>query len=158
MRMIDSIDSAKSKIGDVFQGTLETPIVIDGKGVAAKGADVEGRVVAAKSGGKFAGRPEISLELRRLTVGGKAYQLKTSEFATHGASRGKETAVAVGGGAAVGAIIGGIAGGGKGAAIGAAAGAGAGTGVQAIRKSGQVKVPSESVIDFRLLNPVFVTP
>lgn len=158
VRMIDGIDSAKSKIGDMFQGTLETPIVVDGKTVAAKGADVEGRVVAAKSGGKFAGRPEISLQLTRLTIGGKEYQLKTSEFATHGASRGKETAVAVGGGAAVGAIIGGIAGGGKGAAIGAAAGAGAGTGVQAIRKAGQVKVPSESVIDFSLVNPVSITP
>lgn len=158
VRMIDAIDSEQSKIGDIFRGTLETPIAIDGKTVAAKGADVEGRVIAAKSGGKFAGRPEISLELTQLTLGGKQYHLNTSEFATHGASRGKETAAAVGGGAAVGAIIGGIAGGGKGAAIGAAAGAGAGTGVQAIRKSGQVKVPSESVIEFRLLNPVLVTP
>lgn len=158
VRMIDSIDSAKNNVGDVFQATLATPIVIDGKTVAAKGDDVEGHVVAAKSGGKFAGRPEMSLQLTKLTVGGREYQLKTSEFATHGASRGKETAAAVGGGAAVGAIIGGIAGGGKGAAIGAAAGAGAGTGVQAIRKKGEVKVPSESVIDFTLVNPVSVTP
>ena len=156
VRMIDGIDSTKNKIGDVFQGTLESPIVIDGRTVAAKGADVEGRVVAAKSGGKFAGRPEISLQLSSLTAGGRSYEVETSEFATHGASRGKETAAAVGGGAAVGAIIGGIAGGGKGAAIGAAAGAGAGTGVQAIRKKGEVKVPSESVIEFRLVSPVSV--
>jgi hypothetical protein len=58
----------------------------------------------------------------------------------------------------LGAIIGGIAGGGKGAAIGAAAGGGAGAGVQILTKGQQVKVPSETLLEFRLQQPVTVTP
>ncbi len=158
VRMIDAIDSEKNKVGDVFKGTLESPIVIADKIAVPKGADVQGRVVAAKAGGKFTGQPEISLTLTNLSMAGRSYDLNTGEYSASGASRGKQTAVAVGGGAAAGALIGALAGGGKGAAIGAAAGAGAGTGVQAVRKAGQVKVASEALLDFRLQKPISVTP
>ena len=63
----------------------------------------------------------------------------------------------MGGGAALGAIIGAIAGGRKGAAIGAGVGAGTGGGVQAASKGQQVKIPSESKIDFTLKAPLTVT-
>jgi len=158
VRMIDGIDSDKNKVGDTFAATVETPVTIDDKVVVPKGADVQGRVVAAKAGGKFTGRPEIGLTLSKLSFGGRSYDLSTGDFAAAGASRGKQTEVAVGGGAAAGAIIGAIAGGGKGAAIGAAVGAGAGTGVQAVRKAGQVKVTSEAVLDFHLQKALTVNP
>src|SRR5258705_9792769 len=58
----------------------------------------------------------------------------------------------------IGAIIGGIAGGGKGAAIGAAAGGGLGGGVQAATKGQQIKLPSETVLNFNLQNPLTVIP
>jgi len=64
----------------------------------------------------------------------------------------------VGAGAAIGSIIGGIAGGGKGAAIGAAAGGGVGGGVQAATKGQQIKLPSETVLNFTLQNPLTVIP
>ncbi len=73
-----------------------------------------------------------------------------------GKGRGGDTAKKVGGGAAVGAIIGAIAGGGKGAAIGAGVGAGAGTAVQVFTRGQQVKVPSETLLEFRLEQPVSV--
>ena len=63
----------------------------------------------------------------------------------------------IGGGAALGALIGGIAGGGKGAAIGAAVGGGAGTGVQVFTKGKQVKIPSETRLDFTLQQPFDIT-
>ena len=56
----------------------------------------------------------------------------------------------------VGSIIGALAGGGKGAAIGAAAGAGVGGGVQAATKSQQIKLPSETVLNFTLQAPITV--
>jgi outer membrane lipoprotein SlyB len=74
-----------------------------------------------------------------------------------GSSRGKRTAETVGGGAAIGALIGAIAGGGKGAAIGAGVGAAGGGTVQAVTKGQQIKIPSETRLDFRLENPVEVT-
>jgi hypothetical protein len=54
------------------------------------------------------------------------------------------------GGAAIGSIIGALAGGGKGAAIGAGAGAGVGAGSEIITRGAQVKIPSETLLDFTL--------
>ena len=56
----------------------------------------------------------------------------------------------------VGAVIGAIAGGGKGAAIGAGVGAGAGTAVQVATKGDQVHVPSETLLEFALDQPVTI--
>jgi hypothetical protein len=58
------------------------------------------------------------------------------------------------GGAGLGALIGGIAGGGKGAGIGALAGAAGGTAVAASKKGEQLSIPSESLLEFRLAQPV----
>jgi hypothetical protein len=158
IRMIDSIDSDKNKVGDTFRGSLEVPIEVNGQVVVPKGADVEGRVVESKSAGHFTGRSDIALELTGLRVNGRSYALQTDQYSRQGASRGKRTAETVGGGAAIGAIISGIAGHGKGAAIGAAAGAGAGTAVQAITKGQQIHIPSESVLSFRLTTSLAVRP
>jgi uncharacterized membrane protein YebE (DUF533 family) len=88
---------------------------------------------------------------------GKTYNVSTSDVQQSGKSRGKDSAVKIGGGAALGALIGGIAGGGKGAAIGAAVGGGAGTGVQVFTKGKQVKIPSETRLDFTLQQPFDIT-
>src|SRR5260370_17172887 len=53
--------------------------------------------------------------------------------------------------------MGGMAGGGKGAAIGAGVGAGAGGAVQVMTRGEQVRVPSETLLEFRLEQPVTVT-
>ena len=158
IRMIDSVESDKNQPGDRFRATLDAPVLVDDKVVIPRGADIEGRVVELATAGRFKGRSELALELSRLMLNGKTYQLQTSQWSKQGGSRGKRTAATVGGGAAVGALIGGLAGGGKGAAIGAAVGAGAGTGVQAATKGEQVRVPSETVLDFSLEAPVTVTP
>jgi hypothetical protein len=60
----------------------------------------------------------------------------------------------VGGGAALGTLIGAVAGGGSGAAIGAAVGAAGGAAVQVLTKGDEVRVPAESVLTFRLENPL----
>lgn len=156
VRMIDSIDSETNKVGDRFRASLDEPVQVGDTVVIPKNADVQGRVVNAASAGHFAGRSEIALELSSVTFGGRTYQIRTDQYSREGSSRGKRTAVAVGGGAAVGAIIGGIAGGGKGAAIGAAAGAGTGTAVQGITKPQQIKVPSETLLEFKLKQPLSV--
>jgi hypothetical protein len=67
----------------------------------------------------------------------------------------KRTAEYSGGAAAVGAIIGAIAGGGQGAAIGAGSGAGAGA-VAEILTKGTIKVPAETILTFRLDQPLRV--
>ena len=158
VRMIDSVDSSKNHVGDIFHASLETDLNVNGVLVARKGSDVYGRLASADQGGTFSGKSELQLELTRMVIDGRDYPVVSSDYNVQGKSRGSDSAKKVGGGAVLGAIIGGIAGGGKGAAIGAAAGGGAGAGVQILTKGQQVKVPSETLLEFRLQQPATVTP
>ncbi|HTC93056.1 MAG TPA: BON domain-containing protein [Terriglobales bacterium] len=157
--LIDSLSSESNKTGDTFRASLETPLVgDDGRVAIPAGSQVEGTVVDAKAAAHFAGNSNLALQLTRVTVGGKTYDITTSQWAKKGSGRGTRTAETIGGGAAVGALIGGLIGGGKGAAIGAGAGGAAGTGVQAATKGEAVKLPSETRLDFSLINSITVTP
>ena len=158
VRMIDGIDSSKNHVGDVFHASLETDLNVNNVLVAHKGTDVYGRLANAQEAGHISGSSELQLELTRVVIDGKDYPVVSSDYTLKGKGRGKNTAEKVGGGAAVGAIIGAIAGGGKGAAIGAGVGAGAGGAVQVLTRGQQVKVPSETLLEFRLQQPATVTP
>src|SRR6185295_15666160 len=81
----------------------------------------------------------------------------TGDYEISGGARGGNTAKYVGGGAAIGAIIGAIAGGGKGAAIGAGVGAGAGAVGQILTRGKSVNVPAESLLMYRLTQPLQAT-
>jgi len=156
VRLIDQIDSEKNQTGETFRATLNAPLTSDGEEAVPTGVELTGHLVSVKSAGKFAGQSEVVLQLDSLASGGKTYSLQTDQYKKQGSSRGKNTAEKVGGGAIVGGIIGAIAGGGKGAAIGSAAGAGVGGGVQAATKGQQIKLPSETVLNFTLQAPVTV--
>jgi hypothetical protein len=158
VRMIDSVDSSKSHVGDIFHASLETDLTVNEVLVARKGTDVYGRLAEAKEAGHLAGSSELQLELTRMVIDGRDYPVVSSDYTLQGKGRGKNTAEKVGGGAAIGAIIGAIAGGGKGAAIGAGVGAGAGGAVQVLTRGQQVKVPSETLLEFRLQQPATVAP
>lgn len=158
VRMIDTVDSTKNHVGDIFHASLETDLNVDGVLVARKGSDVYGKLVTAEQSGKLAGHSELQLELTSMMIDGRSYPIVSSDYNVQGKGRGSDTAKKVGGGAVVGAIIGAIAGGGKGAAIGAAAGGATGAGVQILTKGDQVKIPSETLLEFRLQQPVTVTP
>jgi hypothetical protein len=156
VRLIDSIDSEKNQTGDTFRATLNAALTSDGEEAVPAGVELTGHLVDVKSAGKFAGQSVVVLQLDKISSGGKTYSLETDQYRKEGKSRGKNTAEKVGGGAIVGGIIGAIAGGGKGAAIGTAAGAGVGGGAQAASKSQQIKLPSETVLNFVLQAPIEV--
>ncbi len=156
VRLIDPIDSEKNQAGDTIRATLNAPLTSDGEEAVPAGVELTGHLVDVKSASKFAGQSIVAMQLDRLSYGGKTYSLQTDQYKKQGASRGKNTAEKVGGGAVIGSIIGALAGGGKGAAIGAAAGAGVGGGAQAASKSQQIKLPSETVLNFTLQAPVTV--
>ena len=157
IRLVDELDSETAQPGQTFKATLDSPLSVDGEIVVPAGYDVQGHIIDVKSAGKFAGKSELALQLDRIAVGERSYNIQTDQYRREGSSRGKSTATKVGAGAAIGAIIGGIAGGGKGAAIGAAAGGGVGGGVQAATKSQQIKLPTETVLNFTLQSSVTVT-
>ena len=155
--MIDGVDSSVNNPGEIFHASLENPIVVGDDIVVPKRADVYVRLVGASSAGKFAGKSELHLELIKLESRGRSYSLVSSTYSLTGDSRGKNTAEKVGGGAVIGAIIGALAGGGKGAAIGATVGGAGGGAYQAATHGKQVRIPSETKLDFQLEQPFTVT-
>jgi outer membrane lipoprotein SlyB len=157
VRTVDSIDSSTSKSGQTFRGSLDAPILVEGNVVVPKGLNVNLKLVTASSAGSLKGTSELTVSLDSFTYQGKTYRISSSDVQEKGESRGKRSAAVIGGGAVLGAIIGGIAGGGKGAAIGAGVGAGGGTAVQAATHGKQVRIPSETRLDFSLRDPLDVT-
>jgi hypothetical protein len=158
VRLVDPITSATAQTGDTFHATLDAPVALDGDVVIPAHYDVDGHIVVAQASGKFAGRALLELQLDRIKVGERWYNIQTDHFKQETGSRGKNTAAKVGGGAVAGAILGGIFGGGKGAAIGSVAGAGAGGGVQAASKKPDIKLSSERILTFSLQAPVTIVP
>jgi len=156
VRLIDSLDSEKNRTGDTFHATLNAALTSDGEEAVPAGVELTGHLVDVKSAGQFAGQSVVVLQLDNISSGGKNYSIQTDQYRKEGKSRGKNTAEKVGGGAILGGIIGALAGGGKGAAIGTAAGAGVGGAAQAASKSQQIKLPSETVLNFTLQAPVEV--
>jgi hypothetical protein len=157
IRMIDAVDSSTAHAGETFKASLDQPIAVNNDTVFPRGSEVYVKLARVESAGRVRGQSELVLQLDRIFLGKQGYLLDTSSYTTTGASQGTKTAKTAGLGAALGAAIGAIAGGGKGAAIGAATGAGAGAGAEAIRKGEQVRVDSESRLDFRLESPIDVT-
>jgi hypothetical protein len=155
--MIDSVDSSVNHVGEIFHASLDAPILIGNEVVVPKGADVYVRLSSASQAGRLHGKSELTLELVKLEFQGRSYSLESSTYSASGTSQSKSTAQKVGAGAVIGSIIGAVVGRGKGAAIGAAAGAGAGGVYQGSQKAQQVKVPSETRLDFLLDQPVTVT-
>lgn len=154
VRMIDAVDSEKTVVGQTFNASMDEAVLVNGRTVIPRGADVVVKLVDDKESGRLTGRAELALILESLKVDGRVVNINTQAVTRASESRTADTAKKAGGGAALGAIIGAIAGGGRGAAIGAAAGAGAGTAVQVITGGQRVHIPSETRLTFTLDTPV----
>lgn len=156
IRMVDSISSDLDHAGQTFRASLDGAVVVDGETVIPKRADAFVKVVAVKAAGELTGKPELKVQLESVVVGGKRYTIDSNVFSREGASQTVQTAKTAGIGAAIGAAIGAISGGRKGAIIGAGAGAGSGVIIEAASKSEQVRIESETRMDFRLESPLEV--
>lgn len=154
VRMIDGIDSSQNRVGDMFHASLESALVVGDVVVAPKGADAYGKLTQAKEAGKISGGAQLTLELTGIRIGNNIVPVESTDYDVAGKGRGTQSAERIGGGAVLGTIIGAIAGGGKGAAIGAVAGAGTGTAVQVLTHGDQVRIPSETLLEFTLQQDV----
>jgi len=152
VRTVETID-AEDNDGRMFSGVVDQNVVNRAGNIAIpKGSDVELVVREISS-------TEVALDLDAVIVNGQRYGVVTDSSLIEserksGVGVNKRTGKYVGGGAVVGAVIGAIAGGKKGAAIGAGAGAAAGAGAQILTRGGKVSVPVESLLTFRLQQPL----
>ena len=148
VRLIDAIDSEKSKQGDTFRASLDEALSLGSEVVAPKGADAVVKLVQSKESGKLTGKTELTVELTSVAINGRQVPFNTSSVSQSSGSQTAKTAKTAAAVGAVGAIIGAIAGGGKGAAIGATSGAAVGAGSQVFLGGQRVLIPSETVLTF----------
>jgi hypothetical protein len=154
VRMIDSVDSKVAHLGQTFRASVDEPVLINGQTVIPRGADAIAKLVEDQQSGKFEGKTILTLALTDITINGQMIDTTTSDASKASSSRGARTAKVVGGATALGAIIGALAGGGRGAAIGAASGAAVGGTAEVLTKGQQVKIPSETRLNFTLQQPI----
>ena len=154
VRMIDAVDSDKAHLGQTFRASVDESVSINGQVVIPRGADALAKLVEDQQSGKFTGKTVLTLALTDITINGQMIDTTTGDVTRASNSRGARTAKVVGGATALGAIIGALAGGGRGAAIGAASGAAVGGGAEVLTKGQQVKIPSETRLNFTLQQPI----
>ena len=159
VRTTTSIDSRDANDGQVYQASVDQD-VMDGNGnvLIPHGSNAE-LTIRSASGGSIRTNSDLLLDVQDVTVNGQRYMVNTEDLqraGRQGVGGNRRTAEFIGGGTALGAILGAVAGGGRGAAIGALAGAAAGTGTELLTKGNQVKIPSETVLTFRLDQPLMI--
>ena len=152
VRTTEMIDAEESD-GRIYLGVVDQDVQNRNGTVAIpKGSDVELVV-------KDISDNELAVDLDAVIVSGRRYGIEAEDNTLTAEKRegigvNKRTGKYVGGGALIGAVIGAIAGGGKGAAIGAGAGAAAGAGAQVLTRGRSVNVPAETLLTFRLQQPL----
>lgn len=152
VRLSDEINTKTAQPNDVFHAELVQSIRFDNYTIIPRGTIFVGRVISAQAAGRFAGYPELSIELVSFTIDGPEGPQKvsviTEPISSRGQGRGENTAKKAGGGAVLGAIIGAIAGGGKGAAIGAVSGGALGAGMN-VRRGEEIDLKPEQLLQFK---------
>jgi hypothetical protein len=151
-----AVTSDQNRPGDHFEATVSEPIIVADKTIIPKGAPVEGLVVDAHHSGRLLGRARLQLALEAVTVNGKTYDVRTSAHPKIGGKHKNRNLALIGGGAGGGALIGAIAAGGEGALIGGPIGAGAGTAAAIITGKKNVRLPPETHLTFKLVEPLTI--
>lgn len=150
----EAVGSKISTPGQQFSASVREPVEVDGRVAIPKGARATGLVKDAKPAGRFKGGAVLELTLTNIEVNGVNHDVHTTSPTEASKGKGKRTAAMVGGGAGGGALIGGLAGGGKGAIIGGLIGAAAGTGGAGLTGNRDIKLPAETPITFKLVDPL----
>jgi hypothetical protein len=158
VRTNQTIDSQTAVAGQTYSGVVARD-VLDSNGQVAirRGSTATLVVRGARGQGKVEGQSVLAVDVASIRVDGRVYRLETSDFVEkgrQGLGANRRTAEFAGGGGAFGSILGAIAGGGKGAAIGALSGAAAGAATQSLTRGKGVRIPAETVLNFRLEAPI----
>jgi hypothetical protein len=162
VRTDEQIQADAQSVGQTYQAEIAQDVVDqNGRVIIPKGSPARLTVANMNSGTMGVGNNQVQLALQSVNVNGRDYMLQSntqSASSNRGIGKNKRTAEMVGGGAVLGTVIGAVAGGGKGAVLGAVLGGAAGGTAQVLTRGKEVKVPAESVLTFRLDQPVQLSP
>jgi hypothetical protein len=152
VRTTEAID-AQSVDGRVYTGTIESDVQdTQGRLAIPAGATAELVVRRGPDNEYVLDLDSITINDRRYGVDATRNRIGTSgvDVRNSGIGANKETARNVGGGALLGALLGAAIGGGDAAAAGAVAGAAVGATAQILTKGNRIRVPDETLLNYRL--------
>jgi hypothetical protein len=161
IRTNEAIESESAAEGRTYSAQLDKDVTDStGTVVIPRGSQANLAVTRVDDAGTL-NEAELALSIHSVNINGRRYLVNTEpveQSSREGIGKNRRTAEMVGGGAAIGTVIGAIAGGGRGALIGAIIGAVGGGAAQVLTKGKKVSVPAESVLTFRLDQPVRLEP
>ncbi|HEX7159079.1 MAG TPA: hypothetical protein VF214_08705 [Edaphobacter sp.] len=158
IRINQHISVKTSNTGDHFDGEIAEPVHVSDRVIIPRGTPVAGVVDASHKRGHFKGASVLELRLTSLTLNGTRYPISTGDLTRTKKGKGKRSAAMIGGGTGAGMLIGGLASGGTGLLIGGLAGAGAGTAAAGMTGNGDIDIPAESLVRFRLSQDLVLQP
>lgn len=161
IRTNEAIKADKNSAGRTYSAEIAQDIQgANGQILVPRGSPATLTVGQVSSGGVLGtGSSEVGLGLQSITVNGQTYNVQSEAqkvAGDRGIGANKRTAEMTGGGALLGTLVGAVAGGAKGAIIGAVVGGGAGAAAQVMTKGSEVNVPAESVLTFKLDQPLIL--
>lgn len=151
-----ALASDTSRVEQTVNGTLASPVIVDGITVIPAGSALGGHVTHVEESAKIKGRAALGFRFTTLTVNSRTYDIDTTPLSYVAEGTKKDDAVKIGVGAAAGAVIGAITGGKKGAAIGTAVGAGAGTGVVLATDGKEIRLAEGRKLKVSLTTPLTI--
>ena len=150
IRLVDSIDSSRSRAGTLFTATLQGNLALGNLVVAQDGSTIHGRIAQAQGAGRGLGRSQLQLELTDIMITNTPFPLVSTDYSVQGANALGGAAGRSVRGAGLGAAIGALTGSaGRGTAIGGLAGGA----TSLIARGEQINLPSETLLEFRLQQP-----
>ena len=161
VRTNERIDSKSASVGQLYSAEITEDVPDSSGGIAIPRGSAAQLLIRNIGTGGAVHSPEVVLDLDSVTVGGKRYSVVSSdvdESNKKGLGINRRTGEMVGGGTGLGALMGALFGGGKGAGIGALAGAGGGIATELFTRGKEVKVPAETLLNFRLERTLILRP
>src|SRR5439155_19898922 len=89
VRMNEHLNSEETKPGDSFHGVLASAVIVNGKKVVPKGAEVVGEVIKVERSGRLSNLGELQLALGTIQFGGRRYNVGTQTLVIKGESHAK---------------------------------------------------------------------
>ena len=151
--LLTEVASNTSKVEDPVKGSIAKAVTISGVTALPVGTQMLGSVTEVAESGRVKGKATVAFRFDRLMINGETVRVQTATVQGTAAKDTKSDVKKGGLGAGAGAIVGGVIGGGKGAAIGAVAG---GAGTVLATKGSEVDIPSGTVVNVLVQDPITV--
>ncbi len=100
VRLQQALTSSSAQPGQTFAAVLDEPVLVQDQTVAPKGAEITGKVLAARESGRLRKAGYVRITLSAISVNGKTLPLQTTSVIAAGGSFKNRNLGIIGGGTA----------------------------------------------------------